>query len=160
MLDQLAGLTPFHLLAQHQHHMLLWYCSLPITNPIHRLASLSRNRQKLHSHNSPLHLLFHMYSLNPIETVPPTCHPTSWFPPFSTSITKNKDKAIALDAADNTDIVIYTDGSGYKDSIGASAIFYRQGQEITQLRHLLGLDTCFVVFNAECTGLLLSTHLL
>ncbi|KAF8988368.1 hypothetical protein BDQ17DRAFT_1257723, partial [Cyathus striatus] len=61
-LDVLAGLLPSHiLLTKHQHCALLQYCTLPKTNPIYHIVSFSHNHRWLHSHNAPLHLLFHAF---------------------------------------------------------------------------------------------------
>ena len=56
-------------------------------------------------------------------------------------------------------IMIYTDGSGYKNQIGATAVMYQNGAITNVIRYHLGLDMEHTVFEGELVGILLGLHL-
>jgi len=56
-------------------------------------------------------------------------------------------------------MMIYTDGSCYKDKVGASAVLYINGLETVSLKHQLGTKQEHTVFEAELVDILLGIHL-
>ena len=68
------------------------------------------------------------------------------------------------DKDDVTLVKVYTDGSGYKGMIGASAVMYRHypGRRRIEkhLQYHLGLDMEYTVCDGEMVGLTLAAHLL
>ncbi|KNZ82106.1 hypothetical protein J132_08289 [Termitomyces sp. J132] len=89
------------------------------------------------------------------------CRPNYW-PAFTTHIASSKEealKAICL-THDHTSTAIYCDGSGYKGSIGASAVLYVDNEERSSLRYFLGSATKHTVYKAEIVGMTLGLHLL
>ena len=59
----------------------------------------------------------------------------------------------------NTGIMIYTDGSCYKDMVGASAVLYIDGVERDSLKYQLGSKHSHTVFEGELVGIILGSHL-
>jgi len=55
--------------------------------------------------------------------------------------------------------MIYTDGSGYKSMVGASAVLYNDGIETDSLKYQLGIIRDDTVFEGELVGIILGTHL-
>ncbi|KAF8996706.1 hypothetical protein BDQ17DRAFT_1249512, partial [Cyathus striatus] len=161
--DQLVNLLPFHLLVSRlQHQSLLRYCTLPSTHPLTHFIHHVASHHWLCTYNSPLHLLFDAFPLSPkdIETITVAHFSPSWSPSFTVQIAKDSKSAITQDTADSSDIIIYTDGSGYKNKIGASAVLYCRGRRMDSLWYQLGQDSSYIMYNAESLGLLLGAQLL
>ena len=55
--------------------------------------------------------------------------------------------------------MIYTDGSCYRNMVGASAVLYENGHEIDSLRFQLGFASNHTVFEGELVGIILGVHL-
>ncbi|KAF8995392.1 hypothetical protein BDQ17DRAFT_1172146, partial [Cyathus striatus] len=162
-LDLLADLLSFHLLVSRmQWQALLRYCTLPVSHPLASFVQKAVSYQCLHVHNSPLHLLFEAFPLHPkhIEMITVARYTPSWSPPFTVQIAKDTCSAIIQDANDASDIVIYTDGSGFKNKIGASVVLYHRGRRVDSLCYQLGRDSAYAVYNAESLGLVLGARLL
>ncbi|KAF5365470.1 hypothetical protein D9758_010847 [Tetrapyrgos nigripes] len=62
--------------------------------------------------------------------------------------------------SDDSHIQVYTDGSGYQNGVGASAVLFRNRKEMEAIRYRLGMDTEHEVYEGECIGLILALHLL
>jgi ribonuclease HI len=55
--------------------------------------------------------------------------------------------------------MIYTDGSSYRNGVGAVAVLYVNGNETDSLKFQLGMAHEHTVFEAELVGIILGTHL-
>ncbi|KNZ76855.1 hypothetical protein J132_07041, partial [Termitomyces sp. J132] len=115
-------------------------------------------------HRSPLHFLFHVTAVAPkaIETVQPVRRRPNYLPSFSTSIADDKDAALAQanDTLSSTPVVVYCNGSGYENGIGASAVLYVRGVETQHLCYHLGSKSQHTVYEADIVGVLLALHML
>jgi len=128
--------------------------SLP---PSHPLYPLIRKSASCHvkKHRSPLHNLFFTTKINPnkVEKVQPTCRRPNYIPLFSTHIANTKQEA--LEAAieyHRSPISVYSDGSGFKNGIGAAAVLYINKIERKTLKYHLGPPTKHTVYKAELVG--------
>ena len=72
----------------------------------------------------------------------------------------NKEESIKWDNENfRNGTMIYTDGSCYRNMVGASAVLYEIGQEIGSLKFQLGFASNHTVFEGELVGILLGIHL-
>ena len=55
--------------------------------------------------------------------------------------------------------MIYTDGSGHKEQVGASAVLFTNGRKTAKLQYRLGPLTEHTVFEGELIGIILGFHL-
>jgi hypothetical protein len=55
--------------------------------------------------------------------------------------------------------MIYTDGSSYRNGVGAVAVLYINGNEMDSLKFQLGTACEHTIFEAELVGIILGTHL-
>ena len=55
--------------------------------------------------------------------------------------------------------MIYTDSSGYKEQVAASAILFTNGRRTAELRYRLRPLTEHTVFEGELVGIILGLHL-
>jgi len=78
------------------------------------------------------------------------------------TIAESKEESIKEEAKDNSDIKIYTDGSGFKGSVGAAAVLYRKGVKEPEkiLRFHLGSLKKHTTFEGEAVGSILATWML
>lgn len=134
--------------------------TLPNSHPLNPFIKRASNLFVQH-HKSPMHYLFHLSGIDPAETekIYPYRRPPRYQIPFTTQITPKED-AITWDKAHaQDDVMIYSDGSGYKNQIGASAVLFSKGTMIDSLRYHLGPDTDHTVFEGELVGILLGQEL-
>jgi hypothetical protein len=113
-------------------------------------------------HQTPMHDLMHRYKIYPeyIETINATRYNTKWKPRVSVKIISNAEDAITDMEQNQSDIKIFTDGSGMEGKIGAAAALYRNNHLKSTLRHKLGLQRHHTVYEGEGVGLLLGTKLM
>jgi ribonuclease HI len=119
------------------------------------------SRRLVRKHRSALHYIFYLTDIDPedIEKIESTRRPPSYRNPFQIRI-EEEELATEWDSQHFGDeIMIYSDGSGYKDMIGAAAVMYSNEQEVGSLRFLLGPITEHTVFEGELVGVLLGMHL-
>ncbi|KAG5725032.1 hypothetical protein E4T56_gene12430 [Termitomyces sp. T112] len=137
--------------------------SLPPSHPLFKPVRTAA-RQYVKRHRSPLHNLFHFTGINPstMETIEPTRRHPSYRPAFSFHIPPSKETALmAIQRAhDKSRTSVYCDGSGFKGGIGASAVLYIDGEEVTSLRYHLGSAAEHTVYEGEAVGFTLGLHLL
>jgi hypothetical protein len=83
-------------------------------------------------------------------------------PSFDLIIPPSKDAALTFANLTNTSVPVrvYSDGSGFKGGIGASALLYINDKLARSLRFYLGSPTKHTVYKAEGVGLLMGLHLL
>ena len=136
--------------------------SLPQTHPLFKLIHRAAKRHVLR-HRSPLHHIFHITNIipNSIETITPICQRHNFKPKFTTTILKDKDKALtAANNLHNTKYTIYCNGSSFKNGIGAAAVMYINKTESQSLKYHLGPSAKHMVYEGELVGLVLAFQLL
>jgi len=119
-------------------------------------------KRSVQQHKTSLHLLAAAsdFKAGDIETIASTRAPPSSSTPHTYRIAKTKEESIEWDNENfNRDTMIYTDGSCYKDKVGASAVLYTNGTETATLKYQLGTAQEHTVFEAELAGIILGTHL-
>ncbi|KAF5362978.1 hypothetical protein D9758_007067 [Tetrapyrgos nigripes] len=165
LLDIHAGLTPMHLEVQHHRHQaVVRICTLPLTHPLAGLlhqASVQSHDARL-THRTPLHDLLKTYNLRPdrMEKKSVVRYPASWDPGVDVRLWETEVEATDHFLSDDSHIQVYTDGSGYQNGVGASAVLFRNGKEMEAIRYRLGMDMEHEVYEGECIGLILALHLL
>lgn len=132
------------------------------THPLHGIIRTSR--RLVNKHRSPLHYLFYLTDLKPndIETINPTRRHPMYIPALTTTIPNNKDDALmhAETTHTNTKYKVYSDGSGYKEGIGAAAVLYKGNEVVKTAKYHLGPSTHHTVYEGELVGIILALHLL
>lgn len=170
-LNAVADMLPAQqLINKHCQRATLRLATIPKTHPLYeavrrtsRRATKGGKRKYL---PSPLDKLLEAYPLEveKIETILPVRLTPKFQPDFKTRIADDKKTSVKEDEDDTALVKIYTDGSGYKGMIGASAVMYRHlpgGR--TKEKHLqyhLGPETNYTVCDGETVGLALAAHLL
>jgi ribonuclease HI len=161
ILEVMANLAPFHLLVDKiRYRAAIRLATLPPSHPLHKPVQNAASRL-VKRHPTPLHDLMHRYKIRPlyIETVKAIRYSTSWRPNVSTKITDNPDDAIRDLELDNSDLKIFTDGSGMEGNIGAAAILYRNGRMKSSIRFKLGSIQHHTVYEGEGVGAILGAKL-
>ncbi|KAH8836120.1 hypothetical protein DL96DRAFT_1412149, partial [Flagelloscypha sp. PMI_526] len=136
-------------------------CSLPMTNPVAKIAKSITRRVK--KQPSPLHILMDKYdaSWENTETITPAIRRPSKDNKFKVVIPVSRKESKEMEEKDDADIKIASDGSGYEGGIGAAAVLWRSGKEgMAKLKLHLGDENTQTVFAAEGAGALLGWHLL
>jgi len=129
----------------------------PIANAIRRTA-----RTQVKTHRTSLHHLAKSSKFDPdeMEKIKPTRSRPGENLTFTTSIAGSKEASIEIDRAEfRKGTMIYTDGSGYKEQVAASAILFTNGRRTAELRYRLGPLTEHTVFEGELVGIILGLHL-
>lgn len=96
------------------------------------------------------------------ETIQPEPRPPTYHSTFTTTIADTKEDSIKEEKNDNSDIKIFTDGSGYEGKVGAAAVMYRKGMEEPEkiLRFHLGSIKQHTTFEGETVGSILAAWML
>jgi hypothetical protein len=131
ILDVMANLIPFHLLVdKHRQRAALHLASLPPAHPLHKLVANAAARL-VKRHPTPLHDLMHTFNIKPqvMETIAVVRHNTRWKPGIKILIADTINDAIDDVQHNDSDVKVYTDGSGMEGKIGASAVLYRGGRK-------------------------------
>lgn len=68
-------------------------------------------------------------------------------------IEEDEEQARRWEETDETEVKIYTDGSGIDGLVGAAAVVYRNGEEVAVRRKALGKLTEHKVYDGEGVGL-------
>ena len=128
VLDVHAGLLPLHLLVNTVcQRAATRLCTLPKAHPLY--PHIRRAARYVKHHRSPLHELLHAFQLRPgdIETITPTNMPPGWSCKHKTEIEGSKERAEEKDKTwrRRTQTYVYTDGSDYRDGVGAAAVLIR-----------------------------------
>ncbi|KNZ77677.1 hypothetical protein J132_04496 [Termitomyces sp. J132] len=97
-----------------------------------------------------------------METIEPTRRHPSYRPAFSFHIPPSKETALTAiqRAHDKSRTLVYCDGLGFEGGIGASAVLYIDGEEVTSLRYHLSSAAEHTVYEGEVVGFTLGLHLL
>jgi len=83
-----------------------------------------------------------------------------WKCKMRTEIPKSREEASEEVRNDESDIKIYTDGSGQQGRIGAAAVMTHGFRPAKEARYYLGPETKHTVFEGECIGQILALRLL
>ena len=138
-------------------------CTLPPKHPLHPIAHKAAHHF-VNRHKSPLHYLFHLTQLNPnsIETITPSHKHLTYTPSFSTKISLSKETAFTLAQRSHqlAHYKAYSDGSCFKNGVGAAAILYKNNNMIQISRFYLSTPDKHTLYEAELIGILLVLHLL
>ena len=159
--DTLANLIPFHLLIDKlQYNAALWLAMLPPTHPLHKHIKNTASRL-VKCHPTPLHDLMHRYNLQPskIKKIQAFRHHPKWKLAFTTSVITDIDKAVNAVDQDNSDINVFTDGSGMNGKISASAVLYRNDRQKASVHFCLGPSKYHTGFEGKATSAILATKL-
>jgi ribonuclease HI len=134
--------------------------SLPENHPLHKPVQRSVKHQPKR-HKSPLHQLFHTTEVKPkkYELILPTRRRRNYNTLANVHIEDNRETAIA-NANATRGLTIFTDGSGYKNMIGAAAVITSNGTVLETLRYRLGPDTEHTVYEGEIFAVILALHIL
>ncbi|KAF8638233.1 hypothetical protein AX14_010207 [Amanita brunnescens Koide BX004] len=159
VLNVLTDLLPIHLAVDKwRYNAAITLATIPDKHPLYDLTKRAAQRY-VQSHPSPLHELFHTYSITPraTETIKPVRHPNTWKPRITTIIPKSKEEAIQGCHNDKSEIQIFTDGSMTEGGVGAAAVIHRtkgkEGPVTVQTR--LGDARDHTVYEAECAAIAL-----
>ena len=137
------------------------YASRPTSHPLYKAIQKTAKRLVL-CHRTALHQLAEVsnFKVGEIKTIDSTRAPPSKATPHNYQIAESKEALIKWDKESFTnEMMIYTDGSCYKDSVGALAVLYINRLETDLLKHQLGMKQEHTGFEAELVGILLCTHL-
>ena len=170
-LNAVADILPAQqLINKHCQRAALRLATIPKTHPLYaavRRTSRRANRGEKRKHlPSPLDKLFEAFPIDVenTETILPVRQTPKYQPKFKIRIADDKKMSVKEDEDDTAQVKVYTDGSGYKGMIGASAVLYRYhpGGRKTEkyLQYHLGPDTEYTVCDGETVGLTLAAHLL
>jgi ribonuclease HI len=157
-LDAHANLLPLPLLAAKIcHRELMRIACVPATNPVRPLLDRAA-RRLVKSHRSPLHILPHIFHINPalMESIPPVRLPANWSPRQLAFIPGDKASAKAAALTINEPIVAYSDGSCINNGVGAAAEMYCNGTLTSSATFFLGPETEHTVFESELIGILMA----
>jgi ribonuclease HI len=182
LLDAHAGLLPMELTLQRIcHRAALRLCSLPPTHPLHPLVR-EASRSTNDKHPDPIRTALKIFELNPrkfetlkpdttpqayyekvtAKTLKPDTTPQAYYEKVTAKIPKDHEEAIAIEAEDDADFKIYTDGSEHNGRVGAAAVIFRRGAPRAErsLTYHLGASSNYTIADAELVGALLGLRLL
>ena len=162
VLEVHADLQPIDILLHDIcHRATLRLASLPATHLLHKpIRTCARHLVK--HHPSPLHSLFHTFSIkaDTLETITPALQCPNEPNTFTTEIAETRDDSKRDDIEDDSNVRIYTDGSGADKQAGAGAVLYRNDQLLSSLRYCLGPLDRHTTYDAEGIGVVLALELL
>nr|GAT43545.1 predicted protein [Mycena chlorophos] len=130
--------------------------SLPNSHPLSRHVHWCAAHY-VRRHRTPLHELFNAFpDTFEVETIDPTPTRLTWSPCFTWAIAPSKDEAIKRVAdVEEGEMVVYSDGSGYRNGVGAAAVAEWNGQRFSR-RFFLGPMSAHTVFEGEVLGAVLA----
>jgi len=112
----------------------------------------------------PLQKLIECFRIKPrqFEMIMPDPWPPTYKRAFTTTIAETKEELIKDEGKDESEIRIYTDGSGFEGNAGVAAVFYRKGvKELVKiLRYHLGSLKKHTTFKGEAVGSILVAWML
>jgi ribonuclease HI len=136
--------------------------TLPKSHPLHLTVRRKAAQRPVKRHRTTLQTLLHLNETDPtrMEKIRPSRRPPNFKPRHTTQVPPSKEDAKELDKRiENTGVRIYSDGSGYRGRIGASAVLYENGVRKKTVKYSLGPDTEYTVFEGEAIGALMGIHL-
>lgn len=143
------------------HRAALRLLTLPSSHPLYTHVKICSNRL-VKRHRTPLHTLPWLYNLKStkIEKIEPITTPP-WTEININTLILNRDEAIQYHEECKADFHIFSDGSGYKNGIGAAAVMYKKREPLlASLTYHLGTSAEHTVHEGETVGLTLAGQLL
>lgn len=164
LLDAHAGVLPANLMLERIcYAAMVRAASLPAGHPTREMIR-RYSHTPAKTHLTPIQKLIERYKIKPhlYETITPEPRPPTYKSKFTTTIADTKEDSIKAEKNDNSDIKIYTDGSGYEGKVGAAAVLYRKGTEEPEkiLRFHLGSIKQHTTFEGEAVGSILAAWML
>ena len=164
LLDAHAGVLPVNLMLERIcHGTIVRAATLPDGHPIRAMVR-RYSKTPAKTHLTPLQKLIERFKIRPrrIETIKPDPRLPTYEIAFTTTIAESKEESIKEEKKDNSDIKVYTDGSGYEGNVGAAAVLYRKGREEPEriLRFHLGSLKKHTTFEGEAVGSILAAWML
>jgi len=164
LLDAHARVLLVNLMLEHICHVaIVQAATLPVGHPTCDMVQ-GYSRMPAKSHLTPLQKLMECFKVKPqhYETIMPDPRPPTYKRSFTTTIAELKEESIKDKGKDDTDIRIYTDGSGYEGNVGAAAVMFRKGVKESEktLRFHLGPLTKHTTFEGKAVGSILSAWML
>jgi ribonuclease HI len=161
-LDLHANLLPVDLtLHKICHKAAVHLATLLELHPLHALYH-QRTKKHIKSHRSSLQELPYIYDIIPdtYETLTLVHSDPQYEKKCRTEIVDTAEESIKRDRLNESDVIIYADGSGIKGKAGAAAVIYRGDGTPKVLRYCLGPLTEHTTFDTEAIGITLAAHLL
>jgi len=137
------------------------YTTRPTNHPLYPAIRKTAKRM-VQRHKTALHLHAEASTIGNLEmeTITATRAQPGSTSPHRFREAANKEESIKWDSENfSNGTMLYTDGSGYRDMVGASAVLYENGHEIDSLKFQLGTAGNHTVFEGELVGILLGIHL-
>lgn len=152
LLDMYANLLPVtHLVDKLRFGAALRLSTVPRTHPLHDAVANTRHRR---THPTSLDELMAEFPYRPeqMEKIEAVRKKPGWKSSMAVVIPSSKEAALAAEEADDAEWKVYTDGSGIDGRIGAAAVLYRHGVEVSSIRVEVGRIACHTVFEGEGVG--------
>jgi len=164
LLDAHAGVLPVNLMLERIcHSATIWATTLPRGHPIQAMVQ-RYSKAPVKTHLPPLQKMIKQFQIKPqcYETIMPDPHSPTYKKTFTLTIAESKEESIKEEKKDEADIRIYTDGSGYEGSIGATAVLYRKGvqEPMKTLCFHLGSLKKHTTYEGKAVGSLLAAWML
>ncbi|KAK6972214.1 hypothetical protein R3P38DRAFT_2418296, partial [Favolaschia claudopus] len=155
-----AFIPPMRLrLNQMAHSAAVRLASLPPSHPLSKHVNWCSTHYVRH-HRTPIHELFNAFpEACDTETIHATPIRRTWVPDFSWRIADSTEKGIEEAEAlqrDTSTLVVYSDGSGYEEHVGAAAIARDCRGKLHTRRFHLGPASNHTVFEGELVGTILA----
>jgi len=161
-IDACADMLPFHLLVKKlTYSAATRLVTFPQSHPLGRHMA-QEARRYVKSHRALVHEIMHAFKLNPadFESIKPCTGGIKDDCNFTIHISGSKEEAKQAAEADQSEVVVCSDGSGHEGGIGAVAVLYRGGTERQMLKKYLGGEDRHTVFEAELLSLSLAAEML
>jgi len=164
LLDAHAGVLPVNLMLERICHVaVVRTATLPGSHPLRAMiCRYSKNPAK--THLAPLQKLIECFKIKPhrLETIRPDPRPPTYKRAFTATIASSKEELIKDEAKDDSEIKVYTDGSGFEGGVGAAAVLYRKGVEEPErvLCFHLGSLKKHTTYEGEAVGSILAAWML
>jgi len=130
----------------------------------HLLSQIVKKATKCRPKKHPalIHDILHMANLGKkrVEMIATLLRPPRWKCKMKTIIPKLREDTSRGKREDESDIRIYTDGSGQQGRIGAAAALVYGFRPVKVARYHLGSETRHTVYEGECVGQILALCLL
>ena len=123
------------------HNSIIHILTLPDSHPLHQIAQKAKCNPPA-KHPSPINSLIKRFELHntKIETIYPDANIKRTNIRYKTVVASTRKESIAMEARDDADYKIFSDGSGQENGIGSAAILYRKGRisQVETLQKYLG----------------------
>jgi ribonuclease HI len=152
-----ANLLPMHLYVDKlRHRAATRLGTLPVDHPLWKDVR-KPTKHSIKRHRGPIDDLVQTFKIQPecMETIQPIRQSPRWEFQGEVVILSGQE-AVDFEAADQTALKIYTDGSGVEGRVGAAAVMFHKGLEVRAERFHLGSLQRHEVYDAEGVGLLMA----